>query len=120
MTCLVICLLFRPMTDRNLFISLMSLGSTRTILSIKLHLPQVGADLFCLELGHLLFYSFLAQKLERASYANTNLRSVHPSEEEKKPALAVLDLESPVEQLRKLPEPENTLAALLSAAPGGR
>ena len=41
-------------------------------------------------------------------------------EEPKEPAPATLDLETLVEQLRQSPELANTLAALLSAAPGGR
>ena len=52
--------------------------------------------------------------------ANPNLRAVHPPEEPKEPAPATLDLEALVEQLRQSPELANTLAALLSAAPGGR
>ena len=61
-----------------------------------------------------------AQKFESAFYANPNLRAVHPPEEPKEPAPATLDLEALVEQLRQSPELANTLAALLSAAPGGR
>ena len=59
-----------------------------------------------------------AQKFESAFYANPDLRSVRPPEEEKEPAPAALDLEALVEQLRKSPELANTLAALLSATPG--
>ena len=61
-----------------------------------------------------------AQKFESAFYANPNLRAVRPPEEPKEPAPAMLDLEALVEQLRQSPELANTLAALLSAAPGGR
>ena len=61
-----------------------------------------------------------AQKFESAFYANPNLRAVRPPEEPKEPAPATLDLEALVEQLRQSPELANTLAALLSAAPGGR
>ena len=61
-----------------------------------------------------------AQKFESAFYANPNLRAVRPPEEPKEPAPATLDLEALVEQLRQSPELINTLAALLSAAPGGR
>ena len=79
-----------------------------------------------------------AQKFESAFYANPNLRAVRPPEEPKEPAPATLDLEALVEQgmVRKYvmegasacyqyidaasPELANTLAALLSAAPGGR
>ena len=61
-----------------------------------------------------------AQKFESAFYANPNLRAVRPPEEPKEPAPATLDLETLVEQLRQSPELANTLAALLSAAPGGR
>lgn len=61
-----------------------------------------------------------AQKFESAFYANPDLRSVRPPEEEKEPAPAALDLEALVEQLRKSPELANTLAALLSATPGGK
>ena len=43
-----------------------------------------------------------------------------PPEGEKEPAPAALDLEALVEQLRKSPELANTLAALLSATPGGK
>ena len=48
------------------------------------------------------------------------LHSGRPPEEEKEPAPAALDLESLVEQLRKLPELANTLAALLSLTPGSK
>lgn len=61
-----------------------------------------------------------AQKFESAFYANPNLREVHPPEEPREQAPAILDLEALVEQLRQSPELANTLAALLSAAPGGR
>ncbi len=61
-----------------------------------------------------------AQKFESAFYANPDLRSVRPPEEEKDPAPAALDLEALVEQLRKSPELANTLAALLSATPGSK
>ena len=61
-----------------------------------------------------------AQKFESAFYANPNLREVHPPEEPREQAPATLDLEALVEQLRQSPELANTLAALLSAAPGGR
>ena len=61
-----------------------------------------------------------AQKFESAFYANPDLRSVRPPEEPKEPAPATLDLEVLVEQLRKSPELANTLAALLSATPGGK
>ena len=61
-----------------------------------------------------------AQKFESAFYANPNLREVHPPEEPREQAPATLDLEALVEQLRRSPELANTLAALLSAAPGGR
>ena len=61
-----------------------------------------------------------AQKFESAFYANPNLRAVHPPEEPAEQAPAKLDLEALVEQLRQSPELANTLAALLSAAPGGR
>ena len=61
-----------------------------------------------------------AQKFESAFYANPNLREVHPPEEPKEQAPTTLDLEALVEQLRQSPELANTLAALLSAAPGGR
>lgn len=61
-----------------------------------------------------------AQKFESAFYANPNLRAVRPPEEPKEPAPATLDLEALVEQLRQSPELANTLAALLSAASGGR
>ena len=61
-----------------------------------------------------------AQKFESAFYANPDLRSVRPPEEEKEPAPAALDLEALVEQLRKSPELANTLAALLSAAPSSK
>ena len=61
-----------------------------------------------------------AQKFESAFYANPNLRAVRPPEEPKEPAPTTLDLEALVEQLRQSPELANTLAALLSAAPGGR
>ena len=61
-----------------------------------------------------------AQKFESAFYANPDLRSVRPPEEEKEPAPAALDLEALVEQLRKSPELANTLAALLSATPGSK
>ena len=44
-----------------------------------------------------------AQKFESAFYANPDLRSVRPPEEEKEPAPAALDLEALVEQLRKSP-----------------
>lgn len=54
------------------------------------------------------------------AYANPNLREVHPPEEPREQAPAILDLEALVEQLRQSPELANTLAALLSAAPGGR
>lgn len=60
------------------------------------------------------------QKFESAFYANPDLRSVRPPEEPKELAPAALDLEILVEQLRKLPEPANTLAALRSATPGGK
>ena len=58
-----------------------------------------------------------AQKFESAFYANPDLRSVRPPEEEKELAPAALDLEVLVEQLRKSPELANTLAALLASAP---
>ena len=45
------------------------------------------------------------------------MRSVRPPEEPKEPALATLDLEALVEQLRKSPELANTLATLLASAP---
>lgn len=61
-----------------------------------------------------------AQKFESAFYAKPDLRAVRPPEEPKEPAPATLDLEALVEQLRQSPELANTLAALLSAAPGGR
>ena len=61
-----------------------------------------------------------AQKFESAFYANPDLRSVRPPEEEKELAPAALDLEALVEQLRKSPELANTLAALLSATPGSK
>ncbi|GJN63424.1 MobA/MobL family protein [Faecalibacterium gallinarum] len=61
-----------------------------------------------------------AQKFESAFYANPDLRSVRPPEEEKEPAPTALDLEALVEQLRKSPELANTLAALLSATPGSK
>lgn len=61
-----------------------------------------------------------AQKFESAFYANPDLRSVRPPEEEKEPAPAALDLEALVEQLRRSPELANTLAALLSATPGSK
>ena len=61
-----------------------------------------------------------AQKFESAFYANPNLREVHPPEEPKEQAPTTSDLEALVEQLRQSPELANTLAALLSAAPGGR
>ena len=61
-----------------------------------------------------------AQKFESAFYAKADLRAVRPPEEPKEPAPATLDLEALVEQLRQSPELANTLAALLSAAPGGR
>jgi len=61
-----------------------------------------------------------AQKFESAFYANPNLRAVRPPEEPMEQAPAKLDLEALVEQLRQSPELANTLAALLSAAPGGR
>ena len=61
-----------------------------------------------------------AQKFESAFYANPNLREVHPPEEPREQAPATLDLEALVEQLRRSPELANTLATLLSAAPGGR
>lgn len=61
-----------------------------------------------------------AQKFESAFYANPDLRSVRPPEEPKEPEPATLDFEALVEQLRKSPELANTLAALLSAAPGGK
>ena len=61
-----------------------------------------------------------AQKFESAFYANPDLRSVRPPEEPKEPAPATLDFEALVEQLRKSPELANTLAALLSATPGGK
>ncbi len=57
-----------------------------------------------------------AQKFESAFYANPNLRSVRSPEKTKEPVPSTLDLETPVEQLRKSPEPANTLAVLLSAA----
>ncbi len=57
------------------------------------------------------------QKFESAFYANPDLRSVRPPEEPKEPALATLDLEALVEQLRKSPELANTLASLLASAP---
>ena len=52
-----------------------------------------------------------------ALFTNPNRRAVRPPEEPKEPAPATLDLEALVEQS---PELANTLAALLSAAPGGR
>ena len=58
-----------------------------------------------------------AQKFESAFYANPDLRSVRPPEGPKEPAPATLDLEALVEQLRKSPELDNTLAALLASAP---
>lgn len=61
-----------------------------------------------------------AQKFESAFYANPALHSGRPPEEEKEPAPAALDLETLVEQLRKLPELANTLAALLSPTPGSK
>jgi len=61
-----------------------------------------------------------AQKFETAFYVNPNLRAVRPPEEPMEQAPAKLDLEELVEQLRQSPELANTLAALLSAAPGGR
>ena len=61
-----------------------------------------------------------AQKFESAFYANPDLRAVRPPEKPKEPASATLDLEALVEQLRRSPELANTLAALLSAAPGGK
>ena len=61
-----------------------------------------------------------AQKFESAFYAKPDLRAVRPPEEPKEPAPATLDLEALVEQLWQSPELANTLAALLSAAPGGR
>ena len=61
-----------------------------------------------------------AQKFESAFYAKPDLRAVRPPEEPREPAPATLDLETLVEQLRQSPELANTLAALLSAAPGGR
>ena len=61
-----------------------------------------------------------AQKFESAFYANPDLRSVRPPEEPKEPAPAALDLEALVEQLRRSPELANTLAVLLSTAPGGK
>ena len=61
-----------------------------------------------------------AQKFESAFYANPNLRAVRPPEEPMEQAPATLDLEALVEQLRQSPELANTLAALLSAAPGGK
>ena len=61
-----------------------------------------------------------AQKFESAFYANPNLRAVRPPEEPMEQAPAKLDLEALVEQLRQSPELANTLAALLSAAPGGK
>ena len=61
-----------------------------------------------------------AQKFESAFYAKPDLRAVRPPEEPREPVPATLDLETLVEQLRQSPELANTLAALLSAAPGGR
>ena len=61
-----------------------------------------------------------AQKFETAFYAKPDLRNVRPPEEPAKSEPATLDLESLVEQLRKSPELANTLAALLSAAPGSK
>ena len=57
-----------------------------------------------------------AQKFESAFYANPDLCSVRSPEKTKEPVPATLDLEAPVEQLRKSPELANILTALLSAA----
>ena len=60
------------------------------------------------------------KRFESTFYANPNLREVHPPEEPREQAPAILDLEALVEQLRQSPELANTLAALLSAAPGSK
>lgn len=56
-----------------------------------------------------------AQKFESAFYANPDLRSVKPPQEEPQPAQ--IDLNALIEQLQKSPELANTLAALISAKP---
>ena len=59
--------MFRPMADRSLFISLMSLVSTWNDISVDRHLPKVGADPLCLELGHLPFDQFTFFRCYRAA-----------------------------------------------------
>lgn len=58
-----------------------------------------------------------AQKFENAFYANPDLRSVKPPQEQ--PQAQTLDLAALIEQLQKSPELASTLAALISAQKAG-
>lgn len=58
-----------------------------------------------------------AQKFESAFYANPDLRSVKPPQEQ--PQAQTLDLAALIEQLQKSPELASTLAALISAQKAG-
>ena len=90
---------------------------------LELFLLQINSRYICKQSSENKVYAHIldedrkinAQKFESAFYANPDLRSVKPPQEEPQPAQ--IDLNALIEQLQKSPELANTLAALISAKP---
>ena len=90
---------------------------------LELFLLQINSRYICQQSSENKVYAHIldedrkinAQKFESAFYANPDLRSVKPPQEEPQPAQ--IDLNALIEQLQKSPELANTLAALISAKP---